>query len=250
MSLMWSMNEAKSMTLKDDRKVSRAMRMLETFARLPSSSIPMACASQAEIKAAYRFFGTNEIDEQDILNGHYQATANRIRVQTSDVFIASDGMDASFNTLKQTKGLGSLGGRRGSRLGIKIHNTMAFNKKGIPLGLIYQKYWTRNIDEMGKRRIGYKRKSVLNKETVAWLEALEAIERVIPQEMNYTMIADGHADTYDLLSAPRRQNSTLLIHLVQNRNLNNDSHKLFEKLELADSLGIINKTDLTINQSV
>jgi hypothetical protein len=28
--------------------------------------------------------------------------------------------------------------------------------------LIYQKYWTRNIDEMGKRRIGYKRKSVLN----------------------------------------------------------------------------------------
>jgi hypothetical protein len=73
------------MTLRDDRSVARTMRMLESFAKLPSSSIPMACGSQAEIKAAYRFFDTNEIDEQDILNGHYQATANRICVQTSDV---------------------------------------------------------------------------------------------------------------------------------------------------------------------
>lgn len=240
MAALWAMKEAKNMSLRDDRRNLRAARILEAIAGRPNASIPQANGSPASTKGTYRFVETDDFDEQDILAGHYHSTRNRIVADEGEVFVLSDGMDISLSSLKETTGLGPIG-KKYTR-GIKTHNTLVLNKEFVPLGLINVKYWVRDLEEFGK---GKKRKplKIQDKETYAWIEAIQATEDSLPKNVGYTFIGDGGADIYDLFSMQRRTNSSLLIHLIQNRNIifteKNPEEKLFDALDSVKSIGAI-----------
>ncbi len=237
---LWAANETNRMSLKDKRRNERVRILLEAVADSPSASILQACNGEnAQAKGAYRFLATTEIDEQDILEGHYQATVERAENADGKVIIVSDGMDASFKNLKKTSGLGTLSNTKSS-LGIKVQNTYVFSENFIPLGLINQKYWIRNKEDFGKKKHKL-RLPTKEKESYNWIESIYQIEKKLPINKSYLFIGDGGADIYDLLTAERRVNSDLLIHLVQNRNIQNEEERLFELLEKQSVLGVITK---------
>ncbi len=234
----WAMNETKYMTLKDKRRNERVKMLLEAMIDNPASSIPQACHGEnASTKGAYRLIGTTEIDEQDILEGHYQATIQKACEYDGRVVIVSDGMDISFTSLKKTTGLGTLANSEKS-LGIKTQNTYIFSENLIPLGLINQKYWVRNKEDYGKKKERI-RLNIKDKESYSWIESLTHIEKKLPLEKGYVFLGDGAADIYDLFLTKRRENSDLLIHLVQDRNIKNDNVRLFKSLANEPTLGII-----------
>jgi len=234
----WAINETKHMSLKDKRRNERVKMLLEAIIDNPASSISQACHGEnAATKGAYRLIGTTEIDEQDILEGHYQATIQKTYEYDGRVIIVSDGMDISFTNLKKTTGLGTLANSEKS-LGIKTQNTYIFSKDFIPLGLINQKYWVRNKKDYGKKKERI-RLNIKNKESYSWIDSLTKVEKKLPLEKGYIFLGDGAADIYDLFLIKRRENSDLLIHLVQNRNIKNDNVRLFASLANEPKLGVI-----------
>ncbi len=235
---IWAENEVKNMTLKDKRRQDRVKQLLEILADNPTASIAQACkGSHAKTKAAYRFIGTTSINEQDILQGHYKATVERIIKSEDTALFLSDGMDVSLNNLTSTTGLGPIGNSIKS-LGIKTHNTLAISPEGRCFGLIDQKYWARDKSEYGKKIFRSKRPTK-NKESNAWIESICRIEERLPLNIDYIYIADGGADMYDFITVKRRLNSELLIHQAQNRNTTDG--KLYDLLDKKTVLGYIVK---------
>lgn len=73
--------------------VRLAKRMQELARQLWSKlgqSIPMACQDWANTKAAYRFLGNANVHEDVILDGHFQATRERIRATSGKILILQD----------------------------------------------------------------------------------------------------------------------------------------------------------------
>lgn len=238
-SKLWAAKEAKDMTLKDKRRNMRVTQILESIADSPTTSIPQACCGElAKTKAAYRFIGTTAITEQNILHGHYAATIERIVNSKENILVISDGMDAAFTNLINTRGLGPTTSSATS-LGIKLQNTFAIGSAGTCFGLIDQKYWARDKKTYGKSEFRSK-KPTKEKESNHWLESLARVEESLPLDIAYTYLADGGADIYDFFAVKRRPNSALIIHQAQNRKTVDG--KMFDILDQQDPIGYITQT--------
>ncbi len=115
---------------------------------------------------------------------------------------------------KGTRGLGPISDAQAR--GMKVHSVIAVSDEGVPLGVLHQQMWSREIGRgVPKSR---RQRGIEEKESVRWLESLEETERVIPETVEVVTIADREADIYELFAYLRRGNSELLIRAAQNRN--------------------------------
>ena len=64
--------------LGDKRRTERLIEITKALAKKPSSSIPLAMDDKAALKAAYRFFDNDDIEENEILKSHVLSTNQRI----------------------------------------------------------------------------------------------------------------------------------------------------------------------------
>ena len=113
---------------------------------------------------------------------------------------------------------------------MKVHSTIAVTTEGLPLGLINQQVWARDISELGKAKKRHQKPTV-SKESNKWLNGLRMTHELIPSEKKVVTIADREADFYDLLAFTRPQNSELLIRATQNRCLIDSEFHLKEAIE-------------------
>jgi hypothetical protein len=77
--MSWSEQEFASIDLGDARLDKRAILLAQRLGQKPGASIPGACESWAETAAAYRFLRNEQVDAQDVLAAHAQASLGRIR---------------------------------------------------------------------------------------------------------------------------------------------------------------------------
>jgi hypothetical protein len=75
----WAAMEFKGIDLGDKRLNRRAVLLAEQLAGNPTASIPQACCGWAETAAAYRFFGQDKLEWTDLMEPHWQCTAERMR---------------------------------------------------------------------------------------------------------------------------------------------------------------------------
>ena len=73
----WAKHEFQHALLPNQHLVKRLILLTTDFALQPTASIPQACGSWSQAKAAYRFFDNDAIDPDDILASHVQATIHR-----------------------------------------------------------------------------------------------------------------------------------------------------------------------------
>src|SRR4051812_25759390 len=73
----WAKEELGSVALGDKRRTARLIKLCGRLSELPESSINQACGEWAETKAAYRFFGNDHVNGQNILAAHRAKTAER-----------------------------------------------------------------------------------------------------------------------------------------------------------------------------
>lgn len=59
-------------------------------------SIPFACQDWANTKAAYRFFSNPNVEEGDILNGHFAATAQRYDASQGPILVLRDTTEFTY----------------------------------------------------------------------------------------------------------------------------------------------------------
>jgi hypothetical protein len=220
----WAAEEMEGVKLKDRRHKRRLIQMLEQFTQRPAASIPVACENWQATKAAYRFLSSERVAANAILQGHQAKTVERLEAEEW-VLVAQDTTELNYTSHKKAGGLGGL--RHKGERGLYVHSGLAIDLKGIPLGLVYQETWAR---ELKPERTQDERRwtATSEKESQRWIRTLEVCKQAIPEKKTVVLIADREADMYDLFAAERRGNFHFLIRAVQNRRVTHPAKYLQE----------------------
>jgi hypothetical protein len=156
----------------------------------------------------------------------------------SVVVLAQDTTALSYNTLRMTKGLGTLGGdSRHSGLGLWLHSLHAYRTDRIPLGCVWAKLWARGLESDTAQR---NEQSTSDKESGRWLEGYQvalALARSMPQT-HLVVCGDRESDIFELYDqaevAPK--NLHLLVRAQHDR-LVESGRKLWAELSLQPAGG-------------
>ena len=242
----WAEEELGQAQLGDQRLRRRLLNIArDTYAR-PQSNIPQRCnGNRAKTKAAYRFFDHDQVSLDAVLQSHYAATAARV-AKHEVVLVPQDTTSLNYSTHPATERLGPLGTKAQEIIGLLVHDTMAFNLEGTPLGLVDVQCWARDPEQFGKR---HKRRKLPfeQKESVKWLRSLQTLERMQSQcpQTQLISVGDRESDIYELFvwATEKPGRPQLLIRAEQNRRMPGEHGYLWEYMA-AQPLGGIKEVRL------
>ena len=92
----WLEQELTGSEFQDVRLRKRFGMLLEQLWKGMGQTIPLACQDWANTKAAYRFMDNDRVSEQDILSGHFQATAQRFSSTDGPILVLQDTTTFSY----------------------------------------------------------------------------------------------------------------------------------------------------------
>lgn len=75
----WIDRELAGSRFSDERLGKRLRSLVHRLSASIGNPLPLACGDWASTKAAYRFLSNDDVSEDQILAGHFAATAERIR---------------------------------------------------------------------------------------------------------------------------------------------------------------------------
>jgi Transposase Tn5 dimerisation domain/Transposase DNA-binding len=213
----------------------RLVKMVDDFANNPEASVPEASGDWAATKAAYRFWDNQRVGPDAIRAAHRRGTLDRLP-DLGMILTIQDTTAIDLTGHPATAGLGYLA--HPARSGLFLHSTLAISGSGVPLGLLDQRTWARDPATLGKRA-DRNSKETHQKESRRWLDALAATEQVVPAGLQIVTVADREADFYDLLAAPGRPGSHLLIRAKPRRRVRHLERLLGRALRAEGSRGTI-----------
>lgn len=182
--------------LGDARLSKRLCSLADQLAARPSASFPKAF-DDAELEAAYRFFGNDEVTPEAILAPHLRQTARRA-AEAARIIVVHDTTAFEFGGQSKRAGLGHL--IRPAAQGFFGHFSLALSADGTrtPIGLLAVETVFRL-----KKRIGHKNWSPDQSlgESARWLRAVEASEAVLNGQARAIHVADREGDQLALLQA-------------------------------------------------
>jgi hypothetical protein len=157
-------------------------------------------------QAVAGIFSKPLMNTDKMLEGHVKATLERCKDTTGQVVIVSqDSVLYNFTTHQAMQGLGPL---QGKLKGTIQHNVLACNEQGVPLGLLYQRNWTRG---------GL---NALDNESDKWLLGLQAVnEHLSGLSKRVVLVQDREADVWSFFKAKRAPNVDLLVRVHQPRKI-------------------------------
>lgn len=223
----WVDDELKTLDLGDERRNRRAKRIVKRFAQRPGASIPSVFEGRAETEATYRLLSNQAVEPDDIRAALQRATVERLDDQAI-VLAPQDTTCLDFSTHPDTDGLGPTGNGVGH--GMFVHSAIAISDDGVPLGLLHQQDWARDPEQAGKSR-QRKELPLEEKESYRWLQSAEAVEAAVPEHTLLIQIGDRESDIFELLAAPRRQRSHLLIRAYRARRLQGEGARLWPTVQ-------------------
>lgn len=190
----WVHDEMKSLGLDDRRIITRVTKVVTAISKAPEKSICQACGTWSEAKAAYRILNNKKLTSDLIIKSHRSQIVNRIQNQRT-ILAVQDTSELEYNSLNKTTGLGPYGGTEDSK-GLIMHTTLAVTTQGVPLGIMEQSIWARNLDEWGKAR-RCRRYDIKEKESYKWLKSMDENSDGIPQNIQIVNVCDRDADIYE-----------------------------------------------------
>lgn len=238
----WAEEEFGRAALGDMRLARRLCVLARDFYARPPGNVPQRCGGdRARTKAAYRFFDHPAVNLQSVLQSHYEATLGRLRRERV-VLAVQDTTSLNYSTHPATENLGPITTENeGKVLGLLVHDTLAFNLEGTPLGLLDVQCWARDSAQFGKR---HRRRELpfAEKESVKWLRSLEAVARVQGQcpHTRIVSVGDREADVYELFvwatAEPGRPH--LLVRAEYNRRVLDEHGHVWEHLAAQPLAGV------------
>lgn len=238
----WAEEEFAAARLGDARLVRRLCGLARDFYARPQGNLPQRCgADRARAKAAYRFFDHRHVNLHSVLQSHYAATCTRMQRERV-VLAVQDTTSLNYSTHPATENLGPITSEgNGKVLGLLMHDTLAFNLEGTPLGLLDVQCWARDPAQFGQRHRRRER-AFEEKESVKWRRSLEALAVRQSQcpSTRLVSVGDREADVYEVFlwatAAPGRPG--LLVRAEYNRRVRDEHGHLWEQLAAQALAGI------------
>src|SRR3989304_187737 len=191
----------------DEPLCKRLLTVARDFYNRPQANLPQACQSRAKTKAAYRFFDHPKITMEKLLQSPNGAATERIGKEQI-VWGAQHPPSLNYSTHPATVGLGPISTQPEGVVGLLLHDSMAFNLEGTPLGLLDVQCWARDPKQFHKKRFRHEL-PIEQKESRKWLSAYGKVAEAQKRCPNTTLVrvGDREADIYELfhlaLGGPR-----------------------------------------------
>lgn len=203
----------------DARLSKRLTKLVAKLAQAPDKSLP-SVLSDAELEAAYRFFGNEAVTPGAILSPHVDATLVRMAAE-SVVLAIHDTTTMSFRADGQRTGLGRL---RNSGQSFFAHFTLAVSGDGSrrPLGVLDM-----------SAHVRAELKTDADNEHDRWGEQIARVSALGPAAHSVVHVMDREADDYALFAQLHQEKHRFVIRLSQNRLLDADASDGAEKLDQA-----------------
>jgi len=236
----WAEEEFGKADLGDRRLSKRLVIIARDFYCSPQANVAQACGSRAKTKAAYRFFDNPDTTMDRVLAQHYEATVARSS-QEGVVLAAQDTTTLNYTAHPATEDLGPIGYRLDKGLGLILHETMAFNVEGTPLGLLDVQCWARDPADFGKKKRRHKL-PIEEKESKKWLVSFRKVaqaQKRCPKTI-FVSVGDREADIYELFELACKDGSgaKLLVRASQDRTLAQEQGHLWQKVSEQPISGI------------
>lgn len=239
----WAEQEFGMAELKDKRLNERLLILARDMYDRPQANIPQACGTRAKTKAAYRFFEHEDTTMDRILTSHYEETLGRVGKEKV-VLAVQDTTSLNYSRHPATEGLGPISSKGEGVVGLEVHDTMAFNLEGTPLGLLDVQSWARDPDEMGKKHRRYEL-PIEDKESHKWFVSFGKVAEAQNRCPGTTLVSvgDREADIYELFQMALRDpcGPKLLVRASRDRLLSDGQGHLWEVLgkKAADGVQVI-----------
>lgn len=231
--LNWAEEEFGKVDLQDRRMTKRLVRIARDMYARPQANIPQACQTRARAKAAYRFFAHPATKMNKILEQHYKQTLCRA-AQEPVVLAAQDTSSLNYTTHDGTEGIGPIGSSLKGPVGLLLHDTMAFNEAGTPLGLLDVQLWARDPEQFGKKHLRHQL-PIEEKESFKWLKSFEKVaeaQKKVPGTV-FVSVGDREADIYELfeMALADPAGPKLLVRSMTDRALDAELDRMWKRVE-------------------
>jgi hypothetical protein len=214
--------------LGDERLDRRLGKLVDRIAERPGDSFPKML-DEAELEAAYRFFGNERVTPEAILEPHFQGTSQR--AQSHDqVVVVHDTTEFEFPGASPREGLGRLL-RPGQ--GFFGHFALATTADGkrLPLGLLGLMTVFR-LDKPKQRR----RDRPFRGESSRWRELAAAAENRLQGGAHAIHVMDREGDSYATLSEFADDRRSFVIRSCHDRRLVDDEQKLWDRARASETM--------------
>lgn len=121
-------------------------------------------------------FSRQDMDSKQMLSGHLERTLARVEASESEYIIAVQ--DTTYHNDSGQQAMSGLGEIQGKVRGLLQHHVLLIEAGGLPLGVLWQQYWTRN---------GGQDLPPEEKENDQWRQGLRAIHEHLSQS-NQTIV--------------------------------------------------------------
>lgn len=195
----WTEEEFGAIEVFDDRLKERVRTLAKDFFARPGAMVPEACGgSVAKAKAAYRFFNNENISMEILLKSHIEATGERVR-RHKVVLAVQDTTTLDYTAHPDAEGIGPICHQSDNCVGLILHDTMAFNEEGTPLGLLDVQCWARDPEDKGKKAKRHLL-PIEQKESFKWLKSYRAVSEMqaLCPDTVLVSVGDRESDIYEL----------------------------------------------------
>jgi len=236
----WAEQELGAADFGDRRLSQRLVAIADDFYSRPQASVPQACQSRARTKAAYRFFDHPETSMDSVLQSHYQSTIERV-AQEKIVLAVQDTTALDYSAHPATEQLGPIAFKANGRIGLLVHDTLALNLEGTPLGLLDVQCWARDFNDIGKKKRRH-RLPIEQKESYKWLSSFSRLIEAQKRCPDTTLVSvgDREADIYELFALALKQpdGPKVLVRAMHNRVLAKSQGHLWSMMAQQPVAGI------------
>ena len=237
----WIQEEFSSHAFSDDRLHKRLLKITKSLSEAPALSINQACAEWAAIKGAYRFFDNDSVSSDLILGPHYKTLYERA-LADDRILIIQDSSKINYDSHEATEGLSSYSANKNfETYGLITHTAIAVNTDGVPLGVIDQKTWARDINKEVKKLSGHNnfKRPIEEKESYRWLESLKKSKERMPDK-DIVIVGDRENDIYEFFQEALVEDVNFVVRSCYSRVIEDSSglhQSMDEKLKKLPEMG-------------
>jgi hypothetical protein len=238
----WIERELAESHFPDERLARRFRRIVEQLSDSTGESIPMACQDWANTKAAYRFFSNDRVNEERILNGHFQSTRERFGASEESILVLHDTTDFVYKhenvgllgALSFGKSEEGRGPREHTVCGIRMHSSLVVTPEGLPLGLAAVRFLSRKEFQGTQglnKRIRAAQVGIEQKESFRWLQNLQQSTTLLNEPRRCIHVADREGDIYELFCAAEQSGTHFLVRSYADRRAKDGASTLEQEME-------------------
>ena len=167
---------------------------------------------------------------EKILESHRKATIRRMEKEKI-VLAVQDTTTLNYSSHPGTEGMGLIGYSKNGGTGLIVHDTMAFDESGTPLGLLDVQCWARAPEDFGKKHLR-KKLPIKKKESNKWLQSFNQAAKAQQQcpKTKIVSVGDREADIFELfqLALKSGDGPKLLVRAEHDRLLAEGQKKLWD----------------------